>query len=45
MNKMKLMTTAVAACALTGIAAERRMAYPDCMRRWPQLKGVMLGSG
>lgn len=42
--KKRLMMAAVAACALTGIAAERRMDYPDYMRRWPQLKGVMLGS-
>ena len=35
---------ACAVCLLTGIAAERRMAYPTYMRQWPQLKGVMLGS-
>ena len=42
-NRSMLMA-ACAACLMTGLAAERRMAYPDFMRRWPQLKGVMLGS-
>ena len=42
-NRSMLMA-ACAACLMTGLAAERRMDYPDYMRWWPQLKGVMLGS-
>jgi len=39
-----LMVVGFAAAAISAEGAWRRIDYPDYTRRWPQMKGVMLGS-